>query len=220
MTLWVITLSFRAALIKLWSPHQLWTSRSALVVLKKHKVKLKWIAYCTIAENLRVWRWHMAIAFYFFSQYSHLWNLLPLPIYRFPTLLSATKEGFKHYERERGVSRHLFSDHLAPRLSPSQGLPEFKTDDQNTGPFHVSMTSLIVLPTSSLHIEMLMYCTSYTNNRTRQIAYTVSILVLKYAIKLINLLSKGTRIRRSAEMLWHKKRSPLKKSLRNSALKD
>ena len=74
------------------------------------------------------------------------------------------KRNLKHYEG--GVSRHLFLVYLAPRLLPSQGLHEFITEDQSNESFHVPMTFLIVLPTPSLHIEMVSYCTSYTNNRT------------------------------------------------------
>jgi hypothetical protein len=38
-------------------------------------------------------------------------KLITLPAYRLPTLLSATKEGLKHYDR--GASRHFFPVHLA-----------------------------------------------------------------------------------------------------------
>ena len=61
----------------------------------EEKLKFKWIAYHTIAENLRVWKWHMAISFHFFSQYWHFMKFITLPIYCLPTLLSATKQGFK-----------------------------------------------------------------------------------------------------------------------------
>ena len=59
------------------------------------KIIFKWIAYDTVTENLRVWKWHMAIAFHFFSQYWHFMKFITLLIYRLPSLLSATKEGFK-----------------------------------------------------------------------------------------------------------------------------
>ena len=45
--------------------------------------------------------------------------------------------------------------------------------------FLVFITFLIVLPTDSLHIEMITYCTSYTNNRTCQIAYKYRITGIK-----------------------------------------
>ena len=61
----------------------------------EQKFKFKWIAYHTILENLRIWKRHMAIAFHFFSQYWKFIKFITLPIYRFPTLLSATKEAFK-----------------------------------------------------------------------------------------------------------------------------
>ena len=42
------------------------------------------------------------------------------------------------------------------------------------------MTFLIVLPTPSLHIEMVTYCTSYTNNWTSQIAYKYTGIKISY----------------------------------------
>ena len=59
------------------------------------KLKFKWIAHHTIAENLKVRKWHMAIAFHFSSQCWHFTIFINIHIYRVPTLLSATKEGFK-----------------------------------------------------------------------------------------------------------------------------
>ena len=76
----------------------LWSSRSAFVILQENteeKFKFKWIAYRTVAENLRVWKWHMAIALYFFSLYWHFMKIITLPICRLSTQFSATKEGFK-----------------------------------------------------------------------------------------------------------------------------
>ena len=61
----------------------------------EEKFKFKRIAYHTIPENIRVWKWHMAIAFHFFFQYWLFIKLITLPIYRLPTLLSGTNEGFK-----------------------------------------------------------------------------------------------------------------------------
>ena len=58
-------------------------------------------------------------------------------------------------------------------------------------------TLLIVFPTPSLHIEMVKYCTPIIIERAK---LHMSILVLKYVTKLINLLSKGTIVR-SAELL-------------------
>jgi hypothetical protein len=58
----------KAAFLKLWSADHKWSSRCAFVVLQKdrRKTKFKWIAYHTIAENLRVWKLHIAIFFHFF----------------------------------------------------------------------------------------------------------------------------------------------------------
>ena len=71
-------------------------------------------------------------------------------------------------------------------------------------------TFLIVLPTLSLHIEMVTYCTSYTNNRTCQIVYKYT--GIKICYKFINLFSKGTGIRRCAELFWLKKVDPTSKT--------
>ena len=48
------------------------------------------------------------------------------------------------------------------------------------------MTFLTVLPKSNQHIEMVTYCTSYTDNRMCQIAYNIQ--VLKYGTKLVDFL--------------------------------
>ena len=61
----------------------------------EEKIKFKWIAFHAITENLRVWNWHMAIAFHFFSEYWYFMKFITPSIYRLHTLLSATKEGFK-----------------------------------------------------------------------------------------------------------------------------
>ena len=45
---------------------------------------------------------------------------------------------------------------------------------------------LIVLPTPSLHIEMVTYCTSYTNNRTWQIACKYTGIKICYKIDKLN----------------------------------
>ena len=61
----------------------------------EEKFKFKWSAYHSTAENLRVWKWHMATHFHIFSLYWYFMKFNSLSIYRFPTLLSAIKEGFK-----------------------------------------------------------------------------------------------------------------------------
>ena len=45
----------------------------------RRKLKLKWISYNTIAENLIAWKWHMAIAFLFSPNTDILWNVLHYP---------------------------------------------------------------------------------------------------------------------------------------------
>ena len=155
------------AFLKLWCAVHLWFSRSALVVLQKNteeKLKFKWIA-----ENLRVWKWHMAIAFPFSPSTGISWNLLHYPSTDFPPHSQQQNRDLKHYQC--GVSRHLFPAHLAPCLWSSQTPPKFIPKAQSTEPFHVFTTFLNVLQTPSLHIKMVLYCMSYTNNKTCQIAY-------------------------------------------------
>ena len=105
----------------------------------------------------------MAIAFHFFSH---------------PTDVSLysqqQKRDLKHYVR--GVSLHLFPARTAQRLYN----PEFITKDESTEHFHIFLTVLIVLPTPSLHIEMITYCTSYTNNRKCLIAYKYTDIKICY----------------------------------------
>ena len=73
----------------------------------------------------------------------------------------------------------------------------------NRGPKYQNFSCIYMLnsfaDTQSAHWNV---HASYTNNITCQIMYTVSILVLKYATKIINLLSKGTSVRWSAELFW------------------
>ena len=85
--------------------------------------------------------------------------------------------------------------HLTQRLYN----PEFITEDQLTEPFDVFMTFLIVLPTPSLHIEKVTYCTAYTNNRTCLIAYKYT--GIKICYKIDKFAFEGTRVRWSTELL-------------------
>ena len=55
------------------------------------------------------------------------------------------------------------------------------------------MTFVIVLSTLNLHIEMFTYCTSYTNNRTCQIAYKYTGIKTRY--KIDKLASKTNMVR-------------------------
>jgi hypothetical protein len=118
----------------------------------EQKMKFKWIAYHTVAENLRIWKLHMAIFFHFFSQYWHFIKFITLPAYRLPTLVSATKEGFKALWPWCFSPSFPCTSGAAPVTQPGT------TRIHNGGPsFHVFMTSLIVLQTPSLgylHIVM------------------------------------------------------------------
>ena len=103
-----------------------------------------------------------------FSQYWHFMKFITLLIYRPPPLLSATIAGFEALWTQCFSPSFPCTCGAAPVTK--QGSPEFITEDQSTEPFHVFMTLLIVLPTPSLHTEIVVYFTSYTNNRTCQIA--------------------------------------------------
>ena len=52
--------------------------------MTEEKIKFKRIAYRAIAENLRIWKWHMAIAFNFPPSTDILCHLLPYPSTDFP----------------------------------------------------------------------------------------------------------------------------------------
>ena len=93
----------------------------------------------------------------------------------------------------------VFSLHVWRRAcNPARGTTLIHNRGRKYRNFHVFMTFLLVLPTPRLKIEMVTYCTSCTNNKRAKLR--VSILVLKYATTFINLLSKGTRVRWSAEL--------------------
>ena len=60
--------------------------------------EISWMRFCTNflpnsrkAEIFRLWKWHMAVTFHFFSQYWHFMQFITLTVYRLPTLFSATK---------------------------------------------------------------------------------------------------------------------------------
>ena len=135
----------------------------------------------------------MANAFHFSPSTHILRNLLSYQYTNFPLYFQQQKRDLKHYEHV--VSRHLFPAHLSSR----QGPPEFITEDKSTEPFHIFMTLLIVLPSPSLHIEMVTYLRR-TPTIERAELHILSILVLKCTAEMINLLSKGTRVRWSAEL--------------------
>ena len=128
----------------------------------EEKIKFKWIVYHTTAESLGVWKWHTAIVFHFFFQYCHFMKFIILIIYRLPTLLSETKGEFKT----------LWKWYFSSPFTCTSGTVIVTQPDttwfHNRGPkyrtFHVFMTFLVVLSSPSLHIDMVMYCTSYTNN--------------------------------------------------------
>ena len=128
------------------------------------------------------------------------------------TLLSAKK--LKHYEH--CMSHRLFSAHEALCLYPSQGPPEFITEDQSTRPFHLFMTFLIVLPTPSLHIEMVTNCTSYTSNRMCQIICKYTGIKICYKINKFAWEGNKSKVVRGTVLTLKKKWSLLQKSLRNA----
>ena len=129
----------------------------------KVKIKLKWITYHTIAESLRVWKWHMAIAVHCSPSTDISLNLIPYPSTDFPLYSHQQKRGLSAMNV---VFLAIISLHIC-RCVASVSQP-MTTRIHNRGPnywnFHVFMTLLIVLPNPSLHTEIVTYCTSYTNN--------------------------------------------------------
>ena len=103
--------------------------------------------------------------------YWHFMKFITLPIYRLPTLLLATKEGFKALWTWCFSPYFPCTSDAAPVTQP--GTTRFYNCVPNTEPFHVGLfvKFLIVFPTPSLYSDMVTYCTLYTNNRTSQIAY-------------------------------------------------
>ena len=120
--------------------------------------KIKRIAYHTIAENLRVWKWHTAIVFHFFSQYWHFMKFPTLPIYRLPTLLSTKNEEFKALWTKCFSPSFPCTSCAAPVTQPVN--TRIYNRGQNTKPFHVFMTNLIGLPIPNLYTEKVTYCKS------------------------------------------------------------
>ena len=134
------------------------------------KITFKLICITLTAENLRVWKWHMTIAFHFFSQYWHFMKFIILPLYQIPTLFS-TKEGFK------ALWMWCFSPSFPCTSGAAPVTQRGTIQIHNRGPKYwtfpciYDISFLIFLQTPSLHIEMVTYGTSYNNHKTCQIAY-------------------------------------------------
>ena len=130
----------------------------------KNKKDFIWIAYHTTAENLRVWKWHMTITFHLFCQYSHFMKFIILS-----PLLSATKEGFKALWTWCFSPSFPCTSGAAPVTQP--GTTRYHNRGTKYQTSSCILTFSIVLRTPSQCIEMVTYCTSYTNNTKYQIAY-------------------------------------------------
>ena len=146
----------------------------------------------------------MTIAFHFFSKYWHFTKCITLPIYRPPTLLSETKQGFKTLRTKSGA---------APVTQPGN------TRILIREPKHRSFSCIYDILNSfavlSRYIEMVTYCTSLINNRTCHIAYKYTGI---FATKLINMFPKGTRVRWSTKLSLFKKVVPTSKKVEKRCL--
>ena len=114
----------------------------------------------------------MAIAFYFFSQYWHFIKFSILLIYRFPTLLSTTKEGFKALWTWCLTSYFPCISGAARVTQPGTPRPQI----HNRGPKYRTYSCVYDIlnsfaDTQSEQWNCHVLYGSYTNNRTCQIAY-------------------------------------------------
>ena len=130
-----------------------------------------------------------------FSQYWHFMKFNSLPIYRHPTLLSATKEGFG------ALSVWCFSPSF-PCTSGSAPVTQPETTwIHNRGPKYRTFSWINDILNSFADSQ-----SAHWNGHVLYVVHPIieraklhiSILVLKYATKMINLLLKGTRVRWSA----------------------
>ena len=166
----------------LWKEGRRWNPVPAhsLLFLKSTKVDAR--LNVPIRRTNRYQQYYMPSQHTYFLEFgNHSWQspftflpvltfikFISLPIYRLPTLLSATKEGFN----TPWTWCFPCTSDAAPVTQPgttrihNRG-PKYYN---NTEPFHV-LTTLIVLSSPNLHIEMVTYCMSYSSNRTCQIAY-------------------------------------------------
>ena len=126
--------------------------------------KFKWIAYHTITENPRVME--MAHANYYLSLFLQVgyWHFIKcirptLPINKLPTLLSATKEGFKALWTCIFSPSFPCTSDAAPVTQPgTTRIHNRGPEDQSTETFNVYMTFLIVLrkPSNSACIDTIL----------------------------------------------------------------
>ena len=89
--------------------------------------------------------------------YWHFMNFITLPIYRLLTLLSATKWGFKELWTWCFSPYFPCTSGTAPVTQPGTTVIHNRAPKYGTFSCSLLMTFLIVLPTPSLHIEMVMY---------------------------------------------------------------
>ena len=96
--------------------------------------------YHTIAENLRIWKWHMAVAFHF-SPSTDVWNLLPYPSTDSPRYSQQQKEeGFKTLKTWCFPSSFLYTSGAAPVTQPGT------TRIHNRGPKYRTFSYIYDIP--------------------------------------------------------------------------
>ena len=139
-------------------------------------------AYLTIAENLRLWKWHMAIAFHF-SPSTDITKLITLPIYRLPTLLSVTKEGLNVLWTWCFSPSFPCTSSAEPVTQPgttrihNRG-PKYKTFSCNCDNLNIFADAQSALFKGSHTVGPM----SYTKNRTCQVAYKYTSIKICYKI--------------------------------------
>ena len=163
------------------------SSSSALVILhkiQKKKFNLNELRITLTRKSQNFETTHGKLLSLFSSQYWNFMKFITLSIYRFPILLSAKKEGFK----DLWTWCFPCTSGAAPVSQP--GTTQFITVDQTTEPLHAFITFLIVFPTPTCTLKW--SCTVSCTSIIERAKLQISLLVLKYATKFINLLSKGT----------------------------
>ena len=129
------------------------------------KLNLKWIAYHTIAKNLRVLNGTWQLPFNF------------LPVLTLYEICPSTDVRICSLKQNRN-SKQFWTWCFSPSFSYASGASPVThpgiTWIENRGPKCRTCSYILnSFCAPSLHTEMVRYCTSYTSNRTRKIAYSL-----------------------------------------------